>query len=86
MAKETTAVMEIAFYERGVEDIENRLAEEVAGVCRDCCVETWIEALNSAGVPADSELRKAEKIFFPEHIQEIPADLPPTALPLPPPE
>ena len=53
---------------------------------RDYCTETWIEALNSAGVLADSELRKAESIFFLEHIQEAPADLPSTALPLLPPE
>ena len=55
-------------------------------MCRDYCTETWIEALNSAGVLADSELRKAESIFFLEHIQEAPADLPSTALPLLPPE
>ena len=53
-------------------------------MCRDYCTETWIEALNSAGVLADSELRKAESIFFLEHIQKAPADLPSTALPLPP--
>ena len=55
-------------------------------MCRDYCTETWIEALNSAGVLVDSELRKAESIFFLEHIQEAPADLPSTALPLLPPE
>ena len=86
MAKEATAAVEIASYKRGVEDTENRLAEEVVGVCREYCAETWIETLNIAGVPADSKLRKAEKIFFPEHIREIPTDFPPTALPLPSPE
>jgi len=86
VAKEATAAVEIASYERGVEDTKNRLVEEVAGVCREYCAETWIEALNIAGVPTDSELRKAEKIFFPEHIREIPADFPHTALPLPSPE
>ena len=60
--------MEIASYERGVEDTENRLANEVAGVCREYCAETWMKEPNSAGVPADSELRKVEKIFFLEHI------------------
>ena len=68
VAKETTEAAEKASYERGVEDTENRLAEEVAGVCSDYCTETWIEALNSAGVPTNSELRKAESIFFPKHI------------------
>ena len=86
VTKEATTVVEIASYERGVEDTENRLAKEVVGVCREYCDETWMEALNSAGVPTNSELRKAKKIFFLKHIREIPADLSPTALPLPPPE
>ena len=68
MAKEATETAERAFYECGVEDTKNRLAEEVAGVCRDYYIETWIEALNSARLPVDSELRNAESIFFPEHI------------------
>ena len=86
VAKKATKAAKRAFYEHRVEDTENKLAEEVAGVCRDYYTETWIEALNSAGVPADSELRKAESIIFPKHIREVPADLPSTALPLPPPE
>ena len=86
VAKETTEAVERVSYEHGVEDTENRLAEDVVGVCRDYCTETQIKALNNAGVPADSKLRKAESIFFPEHIQEAPADLPSTALPLPPPK
>ena len=64
VAKETIVATEIASYERGVEDTENRLAEKVARMCREYCVETCIEALNSAGVLADSELRNAKKIFF----------------------
>ena len=40
VAKEATEAAERASYERGVEDTENRLAEEVAGVCRDCYTET----------------------------------------------
>ena len=86
VAKEATEAAKRASYERKVEDTENRLAEEVAGMCRNYCTETWIKALNSAGVPVDSELRKAESIFFLEHIQEAPADLPSTALPFSPPE
>ena len=86
VAKEATKAAKRAFYEHRVEDTENKLAEEVAGVCRDYYTETWIEALNSAGVPADSELRKVESIFLPEHILEAPMDLPSTALPLLPPE
>ena len=86
VAKETTEAVERASYKRGVEDTENRLAEEVARVCKYYYTETWREALKSAWVLADSKLRKAESIFFPEHIREAPTDLPSTALPLPPPE
>ena len=65
-------------------ETEQRLAEEVAEVCRDYCTVTWMEALNSAGVSMDSELRRVESVFFPEHIREVPADPSSTALPLPP--
>ena len=40
MAKETTEAVERVSYERGVEDTENRLAENVVGVCKDYCTET----------------------------------------------
>ena len=35
---------------------------------------TWDTALNSVGVLTDSELRKAEKVFYPKHIREIPTN------------
>ena len=52
-------------------------------MCRDYCTVTWNEALNSVGVPADSELRRAERVYFLEHIREIPTDPSSVALPLP---
>jgi len=64
-------------------ETEQRLAEEVAEVCKDYCTVTWNEALNSAGVPVDSELRRAKRVYFPEHIREIPIDPSSAALPLP---
>ena len=76
---------EEATYERGMEEAEKRLAEEVAEVCKDYCTKSWVEALNRTRVPANFELRKAESVFFLEHIREAPTDLPPTiALSLPP--
>ena len=87
MSREAAKATEEAAYERGMEDTEKMLAKEVAEVCRDYCTETWAEALNRARVPVDSELRKAESVFFPEAIKEAPTDLPPTiALSLPFPE
>ncbi|XP_030955072.1 uncharacterized protein LOC115977387 isoform X1 [Quercus lobata] len=87
VVRKASEAAEKVAYECGVLETENRLAKEVAGVCRDYCTKTWVEALNWAGVLADFELRKAKSIFFPEDIQEALAELPPpTALPLPPPE
>ena len=84
MAKEASEAAETTSYERGVLETETWLAEEVAGVCRDYCVETWAEALNRVGLPADFELRSAENIFFPEDIREVPVTLPsPVADPFP---
>ena len=68
VAKEAFEVAKTASYECGVQEMETRLAEKVAGVCKDYCAETWAEALNQAGVPADFELRRAESIFFSEDI------------------
>ena len=79
VAKETTKVVERASYEGGVEDTKIRLAEKVAGVCKDYYTKTWIEVLNSARVLVDFEVRKAESIFFLEHIREAPVDLPSTS-------
>ena len=66
-----------ASYEHGVRDTETRLTEEVAVVCRDYYTESWGVAMDRAGVPADSEIRRAENIFFPKDIQEIPDSNPP---------
>ena len=44
-----------ASYLLGIEETEIRLAEELVEVCRDYCKVTWEEALNLAGVLADSE-------------------------------
>ena len=63
--------------------MEQKLAEKVAEVCRDYCSVTWDVPLNSTGVPADSELRKAERVFYPEHIREIPTDPSSAVLPSP---
>ena len=75
MASEAAEAEKTTSYECGVIDTETRLAEEVAGVCRDYYAETWVEALNQARVPATSELRSAKNIFFPEDIRENPAML-----------
>ena len=64
------------------------MAEEVAIVCKDYVTKSCGVAMDWVGVPADSELRKAESIFFLVDIQEISdrvpstEQLPPTQTPL----
>ena len=70
-----------------MQEIERRLAYELAEVCRDYCEEVWVEVLNRAGVPAISEWRLLENTFFPEDIREVLEALTPLAvLALPPSE
>ena len=84
---ETAKAAETATYERGVVETETRLTAEVIVVCRDYCAETYYNALDRARVLADSNLRRADKVYYPENIREDPTTLPPSAaLPLPPPE
>ena len=68
MAREATEKAVSASYDYGVRDTEIRLTEEVAAVCRDYITISWGVALYQAAVPADSDLWKAENIFFPEDI------------------
>ena len=79
--------MEVAAYKRGVVETEARLTAEVTVVCWDYYAETYYKALDRAGVPTDSDLRRADKVHYPEDIREDPTALPPpAALPFPPPE
>ena len=64
-------------YNLNVEETEIRLAEELTEVCRDYYKETWIEALNLAGVPAASEWRQVGSVYYPPDIHEVPATFPP---------
>ena len=77
VAREAAKAAVKASYKRGVLDMETQLAEEMAVVCRDYCIESWGVAMDRAGVPTDSELRRVENIFFPEDIREIPDMVPP---------
>ena len=81
LAREATEAAVAASYEREVKDTEARQTEEVAGVCRDYVIESWGVAMDRAAVPADSDLRRIENIFFPEDIREIPSSNPPEELP-----
>ena len=57
MAQEAAA--DTVAYERGILEAEARLTAKVTVVCRDYCAETYHQALDRAGVSADSDLRKS---------------------------
>ena len=71
MAREVAEAAVKASYKRGVQDTKAQLSEEVVVVCRDYCTESWGVAMDRAGVPVDSELKRAENIFLLEDIREI---------------
>ena len=83
LAREAVEATVATSYERGVADTEARLTEEVAGVCRDYVTEYWGVAMDRAAVPANSDLRRLENIFFPEDIHYVlgldPPEEPPSA-------
>ena len=59
-------------------------SEEFSAVARDYCDITWAKALDAAGVPADSNLRRPESIYYDSNIQELPSsDSPPPEQPAP---
>ena len=72
MAKEVAKAAEATAYEHGVVETEARLTAEVTVVCRDYCAETYYKALDQAGVPADSDLRRADKVYYSKDIREDP--------------
>ena len=84
VANETAKAAEAAAYERRVVETKARLTAEVTVVYKDYCAETYYKALDRAGVPVDSDPRRADKVYYPEDIIEDPTALPPpAALPLP---
>ena len=54
-------------------------------VYKDYYTETYNQALDRAGVPAESDLRRVDQVYYPEDIREDTTALPPpAALPFPP--
>ena len=61
----------------GVEETQSRLTEEFASVARDYCDVTWGKALDAAGVPGDSSLRRPESVYYDPEIQPLSDSDPP---------
>ena len=71
LLKEATEAEKQAAYDLGVQETQSRLTEEFSAVARDHCDITWGKALDVAGVPADSVLRRPESIFYDLDIREL---------------
>ena len=58
-------------YDVGVVETKEAFKAEVAGVCRNYCLQVWNKALNQAGVEASSILKKAESVYYPPAIRAL---------------
>ena len=63
----------------GVQETQGRLTEEFSVVARDYCDISWGKALDVAGIPVDSSLRRPESIYYDPDIRELsgPSSSPP---------
>ena len=62
LLKEATEAEKKAAYALWVQETQSRLTEEFSTVAKDYCDITWGKALDAAGIPADSSLRRPESI------------------------
>ena len=72
LLKEAAEAEKQAAYALGVQETQSRLTEEFLTVARDYCDITWGKALDVAGIPTDSSLRRPESIYYDSDIQELP--------------
>ena len=72
LLKEATEVEKQAAYNLGVQETQSRLTEEFSAVAKDYCDITWGKALDVARVPANSNLRRPESIYYDSDIRELP--------------
>ena len=54
-----------------MEETQARLTKEFFAVCRDYCDISWGKALDVAGVPVESDLRRLESIYYDPEIREL---------------
>ena len=72
LQKEAIEAEKQAAYDLGVQETQSHLTEEFSAVARDYCDIMWGKALDVAGVPVDSILRRPESIYYESDIRELP--------------
>ena len=77
--KEAAEAEKQAAYAPGVQETQSSLTEEFFTVIRDYCDISWGKALDVAGIPTDSSLRRPESIYYEPNICELsgPSSSPP---------
>ena len=77
--KEAAEAEKQAAYALEVQETQSRLTEEFSAIARDYCDISWGKALNVAGIPADSSLRRPESIYYDPDICKLsgPSSSPP---------
>ena len=63
LVKEAAEAEKQAAYMLGMEETQARLTEEFSAICRDFYDISWGKALDVAGVPMDSGLRRPKSIY-----------------------
>ena len=71
LVKEAAETEKQSAYTLRVEETQARLTEEFSVVCKDYCDISWGKALDVAGVPVDSDLRRPESIYYDPKIREL---------------
>ena len=69
--KEAAEAKKQVAYALGMKETQARLTEEFSAVVRGCCDISWGKALDVAGIPADSGLRRPESIYYHPEIREL---------------
>ena len=69
--KEAVEAKKQVAYVLGVEETQASLIEEFSAVARDYCNISWGKALDVAGVPVNSGLRRPESIYYDPEIREL---------------
>ena len=72
LLKEAAEAEKQAVYALRVQETQSRLIEEFSAVAKDYYDITWGKALDAAGVPADSSLRRPESIYYDLDIRKLP--------------
>ena len=76
LVKEAAEAEKQAAYTLRVEETQARLTEELSAVYREYYSISWGKALDVAGVPEGSNLRRPESIYYDPKIRELPGPSP----------